>query len=101
MYLQICALILVNIGSVIDLDSDDWFRDFDAQTTIHVIDSTRPQSLANLFDEAAEAQRIVVWDDGTANFLEKQKDFYLRSVALRVRALSCLLFHSQNNLMDE
>lgn len=71
--LQVCALVLINIGSILDLASSDWFGDFPAHVAIHVIDSTRPQSLRNLFGQDSEANRIVVWDDGTADRLELQK----------------------------
>lgn len=69
---------------MLDLQASEWFEGLDPHISIHLIDSSRPQSLANLFDEGPHSQRIVVWDDGTANSLEKQKDAYLRFTQLSV-----------------
>ena len=71
---QLHTLILLNIGSVLNLPSPDWFGDFSPQVTIHVIDSARPQNLSNLFGIGADAQRIVVWDDGNASSLKEERD---------------------------
>ena len=69
MFLQLRTLVLLNMGSILDLPSVDWFGDFDG-LTIHVIDSLRPQNLSSLFDVGDEA-RVVVWDDGGADSLSE------------------------------
>ena len=67
---------MLNIGSLLDLPSSDWFGEFDSRVTIHVIDSTRPQNLSSLFGATPEAQRIVVWDDGgAADMVEVREAF--------------------------
>ncbi|KAF9518396.1 hypothetical protein BS47DRAFT_1371034 [Hydnum rufescens UP504] len=71
---ELHTLILLNIGSVLDLPSPDWFGDFNPQVTVHVIDSARPQNLSSLFAVGVEAQRIVVWDDGSAAKLKEERD---------------------------
>lgn len=86
--MKLCALILINIGSLLDLPSSDWFGDFSPQITIHVIDSNRPQNLHSLFGHQPEAQRILVWDDGNAESLQKQREAY---DILSVRLLFCRL----------
>ncbi|CAE6448890.1 unnamed protein product [Rhizoctonia solani] len=70
------TIILVNIGAILDLLSEEWFGDFPQDVTIHVIDSTRPQNLSNLFAPGREGERVRVWDNGEALKLEKQKEAY-------------------------
>ncbi|EPT06085.1 hypothetical protein FOMPIDRAFT_1154831 [Fomitopsis schrenkii] len=67
------TLILLNIGSIIELPSPDWFGDFDTRLTIHVIDSSRPQNLQSLFGGGENGERIVVWDDGGAEHLQEER----------------------------
>lgn len=62
------------MGSLIELLTDEWFGPFPPDVTIHVIDSTRPQTLSNLFTPGREGERVRVWDDGTALTLDKYKE---------------------------
>ncbi|QRW27499.1 PAB-dependent poly(A)-specific ribonuclease subunit PAN2 [Rhizoctonia solani] len=73
---ELQTIILVNIGAILDLLSEEWFADFPHDVTIHVIDSTRPQNLSNLFAPGREGERVRVWDGGEALKLEKQKEAY-------------------------
>jgi cell division control protein 45 len=66
----------VNIGAILDLLSDEWFGAFPQDVTIHVIDSTRPQNLSNLFAPGREGERVRVWDDGGALKLDNYKEAY-------------------------
>jgi len=43
------------------------------KVTIHVIDSSRPRSLSNLFMGGENGERILIWDDGDADKLEEEK----------------------------
>ncbi|CUA74901.1 PAB-dependent poly(A)-specific ribonuclease subunit 2 [Rhizoctonia solani] len=73
---ELQTIILVNIGAILDLLSEEWFADFPKDVAIHVIDSTRPQNLSNLFTPGREGERVCVWDNGEALKLEKQKEAY-------------------------
>ncbi|KAJ1309757.1 hypothetical protein OPQ81_006522 [Rhizoctonia solani] len=73
---ELQTIILVNIGAILDLLSEEWFAEFPPDVTIHVIDSTRPQNLSNLFTPGREGERVRVWDHGEALKLEKQKEAY-------------------------
>lgn len=68
--MQLRTLILINMGSIIDLPSEEWFGDFPDYLRVHIIDSNRPQNLASLF---GPDEKIVVWDDGGADDLEEEK----------------------------
>lgn len=61
---------MINMGSILDLPSEEWFGPFPDYVRVHVIDSNRPQNLASLF---GPDQKIVVWDDGGAEGLEAEK----------------------------
>lgn len=61
--LQLCTLILINIGAMFDLVDDDWFGTYDPKVTIHVIDSSRPMSLRNIFARGQNAERVLIWND--------------------------------------
>jgi hypothetical protein len=61
------------MGGTYDLPLAMWFGDFSLRVTVHVIDSARPQSLPTLFMGGANADRIVVWDDGTTEHLMEEK----------------------------
>ncbi|KAH7929792.1 CDC45-like protein [Leucogyrophana mollusca] len=70
-YTELHTLILLNMGSVLDLPSVEWFGDFDTKLSVHVIDSARPQNLASLFGGGANGDRIIVWDDGDCENMEE------------------------------
>jgi len=61
------------MGAILDLPSSEWFGDFGTQTTVHVVDSTRPQNLSSLFGAGENGERIVVWDDGEAEKLGEER----------------------------
>ncbi|KAI0006057.1 CDC45-like protein [Russula compacta] len=63
-YSELHTLILLNIGSILDLPSSEWFGDFPPKVHVHVIDSGRPQNLS---------KRIIVWDDGGAEHLDGER----------------------------
>ncbi|KAI0302062.1 CDC45 family [Russula brevipes] len=72
-YSELHTLILLNIGSILDLPSSEWFGDFPPKVHVHVIDSGRPQNLSSLFGEVEGAERIIVWDDGGAEHLDEER----------------------------
>lgn len=76
------------MGNFIDLPTPEWFGEFDLGVTIHVIDSSRPRSMANLFYPGENGERIVLWDDGDA---EKLSDLRAAWETLEVSSttLSC------------
>ena len=57
------------MGNFIDLPTPAWFGEFDLGVSIHVIDSSRPRSMANLFYPGENGERVVLWDDGDAEKL--------------------------------
>lgn len=63
----------MNIGSILDLPSSEWFGDFPTKVHVHVIDSGRPQNLSSLFGESDGGERIIVWDDGGAEHLDEER----------------------------
>ncbi|KAF6765072.1 cell division control protein 45 [Ephemerocybe angulata] len=68
-YAELHTLLLVNMGNFIDLPTPEWFGEFDLGVSIHVIDSSRPRSMANLFYPGENGERVVLWDDGDAGKL--------------------------------
>ncbi|KAG8965065.1 hypothetical protein FRC05_003380 [Tulasnella sp. 425] len=74
---QLRTIILLNIGALLDIGGDEWFQDFPSRVTIHIIDSSRPVDLHNLFGRAGSTEeggpRVVVWDDGHADKLTKER----------------------------
>ncbi|KAH8829515.1 CDC45-like protein [Flagelloscypha sp. PMI_526] len=72
-YTELRTLILLNMGGMTELLQPDWFGDFDPKVTVHVIDSARPRNLALLFDTTPNGNRILVWDDGTAETLQNER----------------------------
>ncbi|KAL0578140.1 DNA replication initiation factor cdc45 [Marasmius crinis-equi] len=72
-YQELHSLILINMGGILDLPSEEWFGDFQLKTTVHVIDSTRPQNLSSLFGGGPNGERIIVWDDGGVEKLTEEK----------------------------
>jgi len=70
------TLILIDMGSTLELTQEDWFGSFDLKVTVHVIDSRRPRSLTNLFMGGKNGDRIIVWDDGDSDELKDEKISY-------------------------
>ncbi|KAF8654220.1 hypothetical protein AX16_003744 [Volvariella volvacea WC 439] len=70
---ELHTLIMLNMGGILDLPSSEWFGDFGPQLTVHVIDSARPVNLASLFGTGPLGDRIVVWDDGSADELTEER----------------------------
>ncbi|EAU88329.2 cell division control protein 45 [Coprinopsis cinerea okayama7 len=68
-YTELHTLILINMGNFCDLPTPQWFGEFDTKVCIHVIDSSRPRSMANLFAPGENGERVVLWDDGDAEKL--------------------------------
>ncbi|KIM87880.1 hypothetical protein PILCRDRAFT_771721 [Piloderma croceum F 1598] len=58
-YSELHTLILLNIGSVLDLPADQWFGEFPIHLSVHVIDSLRPQNLSSLFAVGENGERII------------------------------------------
>ncbi|PBK87573.1 CDC45-like protein [Armillaria gallica] len=87
---ELHTLILLNMGGVLDLPSEEWFGDFSSQMTVHVIDSARPQNLASLFGTGEKGDRIVVWDDGEAGKLTEEH-----------KALEALMFEPEPDSEDD
>jgi cell division control protein 45 len=67
------TLILLNMGGILDLTTEEWFGAFPAKLSVHVVDSTRPQNLGNLFAAGDTADRIIIWDDGEVERLQEEK----------------------------
>ncbi|KAG1819591.1 CDC45 family [Suillus subaureus] len=65
-YAELHTLILLNMGAILDLSSENWFGEFSMKLTVHIIDSNRPQNLANMFAGGENGERFIVWDDGEA-----------------------------------
>ncbi|KAG6845235.1 hypothetical protein H0H87_012227 [Tephrocybe sp. NHM501043] len=65
---ELRTLILLNLGGLLDLATEEWFGKAGPSLKIHVIDSTRPTHLANYF----EAPDVHVWDDGSVAKLSEQ-----------------------------
>ena len=61
------------MGGIIDIPSSEWFGDFDTTVAIHIIDSARPMNLGSLFGGGENGERIMVWDDGHATYLEEER----------------------------
>ena len=70
---QLHTLILLNMGSILDLPSEEWFGNFSPSLTVHIIDSSRPQNLSSLFGGGENGNRIVVWDDGGAENMQEDR----------------------------
>ncbi|KAJ7771680.1 CDC45-like protein [Mycena metata] len=70
---ELHTLILLNMGAILDLPSEEWFGGFSTKMSVHVIDSARPQNLSSLFGGGEAGERIVVWDDGAAEDLDEER----------------------------
>ncbi|KAJ7837015.1 CDC45-like protein [Mycena olivaceomarginata] len=70
---ELHTLILLNMGAILDLPSEEWFGGFSSKMSVHVIDSARPQNLSSLFGGGEAGDRIVVWDDGSADKLDEER----------------------------
>ncbi|KAJ7118712.1 CDC45 family [Mycena epipterygia] len=70
---ELHTLILLNMGAILDLPSEEWFGGFSTKMSVHVIDSARPQNLSSLFGGGEAGDRIVVWDDGAAEDLGEER----------------------------
>lgn len=79
---EIHTIIMLNVGSLLNIADQEWFGEFPARVTIHVIDSARPVELRNLFaelepsgegDEESIGPRVVFWDDGHADKLTEER----------------------------
>ncbi|KAF7295344.1 Cell division control protein 45 [Mycena indigotica] len=70
---ELRTLILLNMGAILDLPSEEWFGEFSTNMSVHVIDSARPQNLSSLFGAGEAGERIIVWDDGAAADLEEER----------------------------
>ena len=76
------------MGGILDLPSSEWFGDFSLKTSIHVIDSSRPQNLSSLFTAGESGERIVVWDDGGAENLDEERKAW-EAITVRVLIPFC------------
>ncbi|KAK7049250.1 DNA replication initiation factor cdc45 [Paramarasmius palmivorus] len=72
-YTELHSLLLINMGGILDLPSEEWFGDFPLKMTVHVIDSARPQNLSSLFGGGENGERIIVWDDGGVEKLSEER----------------------------
>lgn len=64
------------MGAMYDLTKDDWFAPFNTNLHVHVIDSSRPLNLENIFMEQDVGERIVIWDDGGVEKLTEERRAY-------------------------
>lgn len=51
------------MGNVLDIPREDYLGRLDLKVMIHVIDSSRPVSLTNLFMGGENGNRVLIWDD--------------------------------------
>ncbi|KAG2149379.1 CDC45 family [Suillus clintonianus] len=72
-YAELHTLILLNMGAILDLSSENWFGEFSMKLTVHIIDSNRPQNLANMFSGGENGERFIVWDDGEAENMGEER----------------------------
>jgi len=85
------------MGGTYDLPLAMWFGDFDLKVNVHVIDSARPQSLPTLFMGGLNADRIIVWDDGsTENLMDEKKAWEIAEVRIKAHSqIPTILTHRQ------
>jgi cell division control protein 45 len=91
---QLHTLVLLNMGSVMELARADFIDNFAESLHVHIIDSLRPQSLQNLFVGGADGERVIVWDDGGAEEMGLLRTAW---EALMVRAL--VVPHLEHGIM--
>lgn len=76
------------MGAILDLSSENWFGEFSMKLTVHIIDSNRPQNLANMFSGGENGERFIVWDDGEAeNMGEERKAWEALTVNMMITTL--------------
>ncbi|RDB20816.1 Protein TSD2 [Hypsizygus marmoreus] len=63
-YTELHTLIMINLGALQDINT--YFGDFTSKLDIHIIDSSRPLNLYNIFLGGDMGDRIIFWDDGSA-----------------------------------
>ena len=51
------------MGNVLDIPRPEYLGRLNLKVTIHVIDSSRPISLTNLFMGGENGNRVLIWDD--------------------------------------
>ncbi|KAI4525803.1 CDC45-like protein [Schizophyllum commune Loenen D] len=73
-YTDLRSLLLINMGAILDLPSDEWFGYFDLRVKVHVIDSQRPQNLSSLFGGGENGERIVIWGDVKYDSMEPERE---------------------------
>jgi cell division control protein 45 len=79
------------MGAILDLPSEEWFGEYGMKTTVHIIDSSRPQNLSSLFGFGENGERIVVWDDGGAeDLIEERKSWEALMVGFLINIPSWL-----------
>lgn len=61
------------MGSLLDIQSPQFFGDFDTQIKIHIIDSARPYNLDSLFSAVEGFDRVFVWDDGSVDKIDEDR----------------------------
>ncbi len=84
---------MLNMGSILDLPSSEWFGDFPTSLTVHVIDSSRPQNLSSVFGGGENGDRIVIWDDGGVEGLQEERK------AWEVLTVSLLISHLPDTVL--
>ncbi|KAG6917784.1 hypothetical protein DXG01_001056 [Tephrocybe rancida] len=65
---ELRTLIMLNVGGILDLATEEWFGKAGPRLKIHIIDSARPLQLANYY----EAPDVCVWDDGSVEKIGEQ-----------------------------
>lgn len=56
-----------------DLSLAHWFGAFSERVSVHVIDSSRPLDLVNVFSTGEAGAQIVVWDDGDIEEMKEER----------------------------
>jgi hypothetical protein len=76
-----------------DLVDDDWFGTYDPKVTIHIIDSSRPMSLRNIFARGQNAERVLIWnDEDMSQFMDIEEAWKMLEVSEMACALICIVY---------
>lgn len=67
---------LIFLGMGANHNMYEWFKEVESDVTIHIIDSLRPWSLANLYVSGVGDFKVVCWDDGGAEEMEKDTETF-------------------------
>lgn len=72
------------MGNILDIPRDEHFGRLSLKVVIHVIDSSRPISLTNLYMGGENGNRVLIWDDedSASKYREEQKAWEVLEVRI-------------------